>query len=86
MLVSAGLETRQQGNGQLPRGIETVDVTAHQAAPLTNATRPLYERMEELRRPTDWASNLATRYQIAELTNQIWRAARNAPKDTTSES
>lgn len=63
-----------------------MDVTAHQAAPLTNATRPLYERMEELRQAADWANNLAVRYQIAELTNQIWRAARNTPKDTTSES
>jgi hypothetical protein len=51
----------------------STDVTAHQAAPLTNATRPLYERMEELRQAADWANNLATRYQIAELTNQIWR-------------
>lgn len=63
-----------------------MDVTAHQAAPLTNTTRPLYERMEELRRQTDWANNLTARYQIAELTNQIWRAARNTPKDTTSTS
>lgn len=55
---------------------DSTALRTHPAAPLTDATRPYYERMEALR-VEGWTSNLQTRYEIAELTQAIWRATRN---------
>lgn len=57
-------------------GQEPFPLRTHPAAPLTDTTRPYYERMEALR-VEGWTSNLQTRYEIAELTQLIWRATRN---------
>lgn len=45
-------------------------------SPLTDATRPLYEAIAALR-VDGWQQCRETRLQIAELTQKIWKEARN---------
>lgn len=51
-------------------------IHAHPAAPLTETTRPYYEALDALR-TEGWTGNLQSRYRIAELTQLIWKEARN---------
>jgi len=51
----------------------------HPAAPLTPATRPLYREIEKLRLP-GWEQNIPARVEIADYTQQIWKAVRDSPK------
>jgi len=51
-------------------------MTIHQAAPLSDATRPYYEAIAALR-VDGWTQCRETRYRIAELTQKIWREVRN---------
>lgn len=52
------------------------ELNPHPAAPLTDATRPLYEQIAALR-VGDWTQCQQTRLRIAELTQKIWKEARN---------
>lgn len=58
-------------------GVATIN--HHPAAPLTDATAPLYEQIAALR-VGNWTQCQQTRLQIAELTQKIWRAARDGRK------